>query len=481
MNEWYIEFRKLVINRLSRINPRSVTEEYFVKAGQLDLWNSFLENTKHLDALPLTKRVKFLEFGHFSEYPKCYCGAPVSIIQNKVSKYCSQKCQLSAPERCAKISATKKLQDHTVSNSKRKETMMMKYGHEYNSQRGDIHHIWTKSKLKKDVEDILLNYDWMFQEYEVNKRTGVDIGEQIGCFYGTVLEYCKKHGFKIRQRSNYSLIESKLDSWLSGLDIKHEMGIYDIISPYELDCVIPDYKVAIEINGLHWHNERFKPKDFHLMKSILANNSDYFLFHFTDWEWTNKNDIVKSMILSKLNRNMKIGARQCLIKEITGKESRKFLEENHIQGYAVAKYTYGLFYNDELIMLASFGRPRFNKHYEWEIIRVSTKQKITVVGGISKLLNAFKNQHEGSIITYVDRKYGNGKGFKEARFEHIGDTSPGYIWTDGNIQISRYRCQKSNLSKWLPSYDSSLSEAENMTAAKYHRIWDCGQMLFKFL
>ena len=43
------------------------------------------------------------------------------------------------------------------------------------------------------------------------------------------------------------------------------------------------------------------------------------------------------------------------------------------------------------------------------------------------------------------------------------------------LTISRYKCQKSQLQKWLKTYDSTKTEAENMFLAKYRRYWDCGQ------
>ena len=34
-----------------------------------------------------------------------------------------------------------------------------------------------------------------------------------------------------------------------------EQRVRDIIPPYELDIYIPDKKIAIEYDGLHWHSE----------------------------------------------------------------------------------------------------------------------------------------------------------------------------------------------------------------------------------
>ena len=472
---WYDEFKSIVTNNIGRTNPRAVTEQHFTRIDKLPLWNTFEVETSHLSDIPYTKRIKYLEAGHFTSIPKCYCGEEVKIMQGEVSEYCSQSCMLSSPKRGKQISETKKAQDHTAANIKRQGSMIAKYGVGYNSQRKDIHHIWERSKVSKEIETLLLDYKWMHQEYVVNKRTGVDIADELGCFYGTVLDYCKHHGFKIRKRSNYSMIEVKLDRWLDSLDIKHEMGNYDIISPQEIDCVIPSAKLGIEINGLRWHSQ--KPKEFHQKKSDDAMKAGYFLFHFTDYEWTHKQDIVKSMILNKLGNNIRIGARKCKVVEISNTEAKQFLVTNHIQGYAPAKVTYALIHENEIVMLGSFSSPRFNKHYDWEIVRVCSKLGTNIVGGLSRILDTFIHSHTGTILTYVDKKYGTGESFLKNGFALSHTTNPGYVWTDGTNIISRFKTQKSQLQKWLPSFDSNRSETENMESAGYSRLWDSGQLV----
>lgn len=78
-------------------------------------------------------------------------------------------------------------------------------------------------------------------------------------------------------------------------------------------------------------------------------------------------------------------------------------------------------------------------------------------------------------------KYGNQKKFTRIStgFNFVRETGPGYFWTDGNTVYSRYRCQKKNLSKWLSSFNSDLSEAENLFRAGYRRYWTCGNLVFE--
>ena len=98
---------------------------------------------------------------------------------------------------------------------------------------------------------------------------------------------------------------------------------------------------------------------------------------------------------------IKINARECLVKELSKEVEKEFLKVNHIQGYAKSKIRYGLYYNDELVQLMSFGKPRFNKNYQWEIIRECSKKNISVRGGTSKLWKHFINDNKcRSCICY---------------------------------------------------------------------------------
>lgn len=98
---------------------------------------------------------------------------------------------------------------------------------------------------------------------------------------------------------------------------------------------------------------------------------------------------------------IKINARDCQIKDVSLEESSSFLEENHVQGKANSKVQYGLFYKNELIQLMTFSKPRFNKNYQWEIIRECTKKDYIVRGGTSKLWKHFlKNNRCHSCICY---------------------------------------------------------------------------------
>lgn len=89
-----------------------------------------------------------------------------------------------------------------------------------------------------------------------------------------------------------------------------------IISPQELDIYLPDYKLAIEYNGLYWHSEQAGlDKNYHIDKTMTCEEKGIRLIHVFSDDWEFKKEIVKSRLRSILGFNSnRIGARKCTIK-----------------------------------------------------------------------------------------------------------------------------------------------------------------------
>ena len=76
------------------------------------------------------------------------------------------------------------------------------------------------------------------------------------------------------------------------------------------------------MNGIYWHSELYKEKNYHKNKTELCEKSGIHLIHIYEDDWINKNNIIKSRILNIINRiPNRIYARKCEIKELTKKEN----------------------------------------------------------------------------------------------------------------------------------------------------------------
>jgi len=170
----------------------------------------------------------------------------------------------------------------------------------------------------------------------------------------------------------------------------------------------------------------------------------------------------------------KINARSCIIREIDLKTSQDFLNLHHLQGSCRSSLKLGLFYGNELVGVATFGKPRFEKFDGVELMRMCFAPGVQVRGGVSKLMSYVKESE--SILTYADARFSDAGGYLAAGFTYLKQTAPGYHWFKSSTGlVSRHLSTKSNLPKLLGSkFDSRLSEDVNMRNAGFLKLIDCG-------
>jgi len=281
---------------------------------------------------------------------------------------------------------------------------------------------------------------------------------------------------------------------------KPELDLYDVVTSYnpdvihgdrkllegkELDVYDPEYKLAFEFNGLYWHSSGRCEDDkemeiYHLEKTESCALKGVRLFHIFENEWRTKRKIWESVIRNAYGYSKRVHARKCEIREVDHKESEQFLIESHLQGSCLSSFRYGLFYQGELVSLMTFGASRFNKKYDFELLRFCNKINTTVVGGASKLLKAFRSEHKGAIISYANRRWSDGGLYSSLGFTELQMSGPGYYYVDKRCSTVHHRSafMKHKLKEKLGNFNSELSEVENMYDNGYRRIWDSGNFVF---
>jgi very-short-patch-repair endonuclease len=402
-----------------------------------------------------------------------------------------------------------------------KITNLKKFGVEHNSQCEEIKEKKKQTSLKN------CGFEYNFQSSEFRKLSKVSnnekylkkISELLKCNVNdisvndniiTVKKYCEKHdSFEITKQNlysrfitykqinfctkcypindNISIKEKELKNFIDELIINNIKNSKKIINPQEIDIYIPEYKLGIELDGLYWHNDIAKDKNYHLNKTEECEKQGIQLLHIFEDEWIYKKEIVKSIIKSKLNLiENKIFGRKCIIKEIDNILSSDFLKTNHIQGFVGSKIKLGLFYNNELVSIMTFGKKRIsmgNKQptdEEYEMLRFCNKLNTSVIGGASKLLSYFiKNYQPKFILTFADRRYSNGNLYEKLGFKFIGNSRPNYWYFKQNelIRYHRFNFRKDKLVK--EGYDLNKTEHQIMAEREYLSIHDCGNMKFE--
>ena len=106
----------------------------------------------------------------------------------------------------------------------------------------------------------------------------------------------------------------------------------------------------------------------------------------------------------------------------------------------------------------TFGKSRFNKNYEWELIRYATSKH--VIGGASKLLKYFeRNYKPKSIITYADKSITIGNLYYKLGFKLSKLNSPTYSYVKDNTIISKFF-------------------EKHIDTSSFYKIYNCGVLVF---
>jgi very-short-patch-repair endonuclease len=375
-----------------------------------------------------------------------------------------------------------------------KKTCLEKYGVDHTSKIEEI-----RKKIK------ITNQNTYISKIKDKNIIKVDFDKK-GYIYNC--EICKNDFFidygllKNRKKIKTILctICNPISKHISGIEIQLQNFIKDnynseilfnnkkIINPYELDIYLPELKLAFEFNGLFWHNEINRENDYHLIKTEMCEKQGIQLIQIWEDNWLFKQEIIKSIILNKLSKTSnKIFARKCEIREIIdNKLIKEFLDKNHIQGFVGSKIKLGLYFDNELISLMTFGNRRIamgkkaTNQDEYELLRFCNKLNTNVIGGSSKLFKYFiDNYNPKEITTYADRSFSQGKLYETLGFKFVKKTEPNYYYIIDGIRYHRFNFRKDVLVK--EGFDSNKTEHEIMLEREIYRIYDSGNLKFNYV
>jgi len=204
-----------------------------------------------------------------------------------------------------------------------------------------------------------------------------------------------------------------------------------------------------------------------------------------EWKDPRVKPIWKSIILNKLGKSRRLYARKCKIVRIEDKKKvRKFFEENHLQGHVGFAHCYGLVdvKSHYLMSASTFGSPRYNNEMDFELLRMTNRMGVTVVGGFSKIMKHFMRENPGSLVSYANRRFSEGNVYEQCGFKHKMDSMSSYFYVELNDPtdklLHRSVFMKHKLKERLNTFDPTLTEYDNMVANGFDRIWDCGTKVY---
>jgi G:T-mismatch repair DNA endonuclease (very short patch repair protein) len=332
------------------IKEKKFISENWVKKNYPD-FHFFILNLFSEDII--WKAKFYLYVNDIKSVPYCYCGNINKYRSGKFTKYCSTKCLSNDPNVKKKIKGTniskygvdmplknkvikqKAIEtwkenlgvDNPGKSEKVKEqvrkTNLKKFGVEYVSQLDSIKEslsdkmkenrgymtICKRESISDNLEfkvkhlniDFIKIVDMSLYEFFCNVCnsefiiTKNNLNDRIRN-KNTVCTNCNKVG-NMDSDSERLLYEFVKENY-KGIIIKNDRSV---LNGKELDIYLPDINLAIEFNGIYWHSEIYKEKDYHFNKSKLCKESDIKLIHIWEDDWVNKEYLVKSNILNLIN------------------------------------------------------------------------------------------------------------------------------------------------------------------------------------
>ena len=219
-------------------------------------------------------------------------------------------------------------------------------------------------------------------------------------------------------------------------------GSRNILFKKELDIYLEDYKTAIEFNGLFWHSDKYKPINYHLNKTIEANNLGVDLLHIFDDEWINKRDIVKSYIRNIFNKNENIYYDDLELVKINKNIASDFHILNNINGYIDSNKHFGLYRDGILYYVYSMKNSK--------LLRFTNKIGYNIIN-IENFVDYYKNNIGKSITIICDRRLLDINNF--FNYKTIEYTLPNFIF---------------------------LKNGKRVDIEDKYKVYDCGNIILKY-
>lgn len=498
---------------------RSSLEKWLSK-NYPDFLNHLKTNYVNIDI----KTSLYMFYNNIKTIPLCVCGKPVKFhgYQYGFSKFCCPSCAGKDEEvqkklkntkinkygenypdiiiKKGKLTKFKRYGDENYNNKeKSKQTCLERYGVDNPMKSAQFLEKSKQTCLEKYGANCFLTSDEFLNKkgYYIEKskqtrleRYGVDCAMKTSIIKEQVKQTClERYGAdwncmrpEAKNSRNYnSKPNEDFANLLKQHDIQYEHEFY-------LNGKSYDFKIGstlIEINPTATHNINWNPyggkiisKLYHYEKTQLARENGYNIINVWDWDDVDK-------ILYLINQKQIIYARSCVLKEVDVKNTNIFLNNYHCQNtYKNQKIRIGLYYHGELIAIMTFGTPRYNKKYEWELLRLCFHKDFKIIGGAQKMFTYFiRNYNPKNIISYCDNSKFTGTVYNKLGFTIAANNQPSKHWYNckTKIHITDNLLRQRGFDQLFGShYGKNISNEELLKMNGFVELYDAGQFVYKW-
>lgn len=370
---------------------------------------------------------------------------------------------------------------------KRQQTNLEKYGvtnvllqEHIREANGTAHPYYTKEEwLIKDLWGCRVALDQDLPE-KWTQSTHCPI--QVVCTCGN--KWCPDFSYLVQGKTrscghntHTSFAEQEIGDYIesTGIQIKRRTKIGGL----EADIFIPSKQIAIEYNGLAWHNERMahnKYKDYRKYKVFEAHGTRY-VGIFED-EWIENKELIKKYLQSILGLKKPIynlRPQEVCVVYMTKKSKLlvNFLNNYHYAGgQTTLRHIWEVWHNESLIGVLGIGKPTRQTIKEpFELKRICLHPDYHVPGLWSFLLKRYVSKTiKGVITSFSDNRRDTGNLYEILGFEKVGKVRPDYYWTKGQRRFHKSAFKKNDAIR-----QTGMTEKEYWVSQGYNRIFDCGK------
>lgn len=406
------------------------------------------------------------------------------VIRNKIENTCLEKYNSKSPLGSKDIQAKSYktcLEKYGVKIASKNPIIMERV---FNTQ-SEKYGCWF---LQKDIQNLSdFNEEFIKTNFvKDNYFLLVEFQNYFNCSRN--LYYMAQKKFNIIEcvKNNRHQTQQEIYEWLLSLNIRVEMNNRKILCGKEIDIYLPDYKLAIEYNGLMFHSfgennwsaldnitDEEKNKNNHLFKTEECEKQGIRLLHIFENEWQQKKDLWKSHILNKLNMKSIQRSKLYNIKLLISSEAINFFNT-----YSIEEFEYdnnsiflGLVDEEHKIIAAISFLELNNDIGAYKLLNYCSIPDLSILGAELYLMNKFICLFDvKKIIKSIDRRFGNDDDYYlNAGFKLINITKPNIFYFN-------------ELEKPIPylinfGINTSLKLDNNI---KYRKIYDCGNKIFEY-
>lgn len=309
--------------------------------------------------------------------------------------------------------------------------------------------------------------------------------ERYGCKYAFLTDEAiqkSRESIINNKKCRISQINVAFHDLLESVGIASEYEYY--LDNHWFDFHILDTNILVEVDPTSTHS--CEPSIYcpggdndvrkQLKKTQIAQNFGFRCIHVFDWDDTSK-------ILNMLMPTQSIYARKLEADFIDASSAATFLNLHHLQGSVNGQEVcIGLHDSDELYSVMTFGRPRYNHKYQWELLRFASRSGARVIGGASRMFQMFIRQLDPeSVISYCNLSKFDGSVYGAIGMSHVHNTVPSKVWSKGSKVITDNLLRQRGFDQLFhTNFGKGTSNEKLMREHGWRSVYDCGQGVYEW-